>query len=153
MKTTLQSILIFTSLILSVGWSSTGINKNQIVGSWYFVEYAEAAYSKAKLDEVAKDFKTSPAEMVKNFRFIFKRDNTYEYMVYDRLANKGTYSINQDNVVILHDKVESKTETLTIEYLDDKFLQVRGVGGETDRISIYYKTDYKFPPVQTIRKQ
>lgn len=149
MKTKLKGKLILTSLIVSVSCSFTKIDKKQIIGSWYFVEYADASYSKAQLDEITKDFKASPAEVVKNFNFIFKADNTYEYKVYDRLANKGTYSVNQDNVVRLNNKTESKTETLTVEYVDDQFLQVKGVGGETDRISIYYKTDYKFPPVRT----
>lgn len=149
MKTKLKRMLIITSLMLSVSCSSTKIDKKQIVGSWYFVEYAEEPFSKTELDEVDKDFTTSPADVVKNFNYIFKGDNTYEYKVYDRVANKGTYSINQNNVVTLFDKVESKTETLTVEYLDDKFLQVKGVGGETDRTSMYYKADYKFPPVRT----
>lgn len=149
MKTKLKSILILTSLIVSVICSFTKIDKKQLVGSWYFVEYSDRPYSKAELDEVDKEFKASPAEVVKNFNFIFKADNTYEYKVYDRLANKGTYSVNQDNVVRLNNKTESKMETLTVEYVDDQFLQVRGVGGETDRISIYYKTDYKLPPVRT----
>jgi hypothetical protein len=149
MKTDIKSLLIFTFLILSIGCSYTKIDKNKITGSWYFVEYTEEPYSKAELDEVDKDFKTSPSEVVKNFNYIFKADNTYEYKVYDRLANKGTYTINQDNVIRLNNKTESTIENLTVEYLDDKFLQVKGVGGETDRISIYYKTDYKFPPVRT----
>ncbi|WP_262483454.1 hypothetical protein [Chryseobacterium luteum] len=33
-------------------------------------------YSKAESDEVDKDFKTSSGEVVKNFNYIFKADNT-----------------------------------------------------------------------------
>jgi hypothetical protein len=142
-------ILIFTFLILFLGCSYTKNDKNKIIGSWYFIEYSDQPFQKAVLDEVRKDIRTSPAERLRNFIYIFKADNTYEYKVYDRLVRKGTYSINKDNVVTLFNKIESKTETLAVKYLDDKFLQVSGVGGETDRISIYYKTDYKFPAVQT----
>ncbi|MCJ8155706.1 hypothetical protein MKJ01_18280 [Chryseobacterium sp. SSA4.19] len=148
MKTELR-ILIFTFLIIFLGCSNTQTDKNKIVGSWYFVEYGDKPFQRSLLDEVEKDIRTSPAERLRNFIYIFKADNTYQYKVYGRLVSKGTYSINKDNVVKLLDKIESKTETLTVKYLDDKFLQVSGVGGETDRISIYYKTDYKFPAVQT----
>jgi len=142
-------ILIFTFLSIFLGCSNNKTDKNKIVGSWYFVEYSDKPFQKALLDYVDKDIRTSPAERLRNFIYIFKADNTYEYKVYGRLVSKGTYSISKDNLVKLLDKIESKTETLTIKYLDDKFLQVSGVSGETDKISIYYKTDYKFPTVQT----
>jgi hypothetical protein len=148
MKSTLKNVLIFTSIILFVSCSSNKIDKSKIVGSWYFVGYTDESYSKPQLDEVEKNFKVSPKETISNFKYIFKKDHTYEYIIYDRLINKGNYSIDHDNRLILLDKMESKRDTLTVEYLDAQFLQVKGRRGE--RMSVYYKTVYKFPPIRTI---
>jgi hypothetical protein len=150
MKSKLKNILLLVLIVLIAGCASDKIAKNKIVGSWYFVSYTDNPYSKSNLQGLEKDIKDSPAGSISNFNYIFKADHTYEYKIYGRLTNKGTYSINPDNVITLVDKIESKKESLTLKYLDDEFLQVAGKGGETERVAVYYRTNYKFPPVKTV---
>jgi hypothetical protein len=88
MKANLKNIVLFTSIIILVSCSAK-IDKNKIIGSWYFVGYDIKLYSKSNLEDVEKNFKISPKHTISNFNYIFKGDNTYEYTIDDRLINKG----------------------------------------------------------------
>ena len=148
MKLKLKKLLLFISVILFVNCSSNKIDKSKIIGSWYFVRYTDKSFSKSELYEFEEEFGNRPEGWINNFNYTFKADNTYEYKIYGALTNKGTYSINPDNVMILLDKMESKKDTLKVEFLDDKFLQVKKSSNGTERLSIYFKTDYKFPEIE-----
>jgi hypothetical protein len=144
----IKKLLFFTPLILFVSCSSNKIDKDKIIGSWYFVRYTDKSFSKSELYEFEEKFGNPPEGWINNFNYTFKADNTYEYKIYGVLTNKGIYSIYQDSLIILDDKMESKKDTLKIEFLDDKFLQVSKSNYETERLSIYFKTDYKFPEIK-----
>ncbi|MFH7019144.1 hypothetical protein [Flavobacterium sp. FlaQc-47] len=144
----LKNLLLFTSLILFLSCSPNKIDKSKIIGSWYFVTYTNKSFSKSELYDFEKEFGNRPEGWITNFNYTFKEDNTYEYKIYDVLTNKGIYSINLDNGIILFDKIKSKKDTLKVEFLDDKFLQVKKSNNKTERISMYYKTDYKFPEIE-----
>jgi len=138
--------LLFTSLILLLSCSPK-IDKSKIAGSWYFVDYADKPYSKTELNNFDEDIKSSPKGWIKSFNYIFEKDSSYEYIIYNALIHKGTYSVNKNDYIILRDTIESKNDTLKIKYLDDKFLQV--IHNDNERVFIYYKTN-KLPKVEVI---
>jgi hypothetical protein len=127
---------------------STTIDKSKIVGSWYFVDYTDKPYSKTELEKFEKEIKSSPEGWIKHFNYNFNKNNMYEYKIYNSLTSKGTYSTNQEDLIFLFDRIKSKNDTMKLEYLDDKFLQVKNSSSGTERIAIFYKTQYKFPEVE-----
>lgn len=146
----MKNLLFFAVLLLFANCSSHKIDLNKITGSWYFVEYADKPYSKSELKDYSDaEIQQSPTGKIKNFHYIFNGDGTYEYIIYNNLIDKGKYTINhQDNLIVLH-KTAPEKDTLKVKYLDNKYLQV--INNETtDRIYIYYKTNYKFPAVEEI---
>lgn len=147
MKSKLKNLLLSTSLILFMS-CSTAIDKSKIVGSWYFVDYADKPYSKIELEKFEKEIKSSPESWIKHFNYNFNKNNAYEYKIYNSLTSKGTYSTNQEDFIFLFDRIKSKKDTMKVEYLDDKFLQVKKSSSGSERIAIYYKTEYKFPEVE-----
>ncbi len=134
-------------LLLFINCSFT-VDTKEIVGSWYFVDYADKPYSKKELLELEKEIKNSPESWLKNFNYRFTNHKTYEYKIYGELTNKGIYAIKQDDLILLFDKIKSKKDTFKLEYLDDKFLQMKN--RRNKRTSIYYKSEYKFPKVEVI---
>ncbi|MDQ6472775.1 DUF5004 domain-containing protein [Flavobacterium sp. LHD-80] len=144
----IKNLLLFTLLILVVSCSSNKIDKSKIVGSWYFVSYTDKSFSKSELYDFEEEFGNRPESWISNFNYTFKADNTYEYKIYGVLTNKGIYSINHNNLIILLDKMKSKKDTMKVEFLDDKFLQVNKSNNGTERLSIYFKTNYKFPEIE-----
>jgi hypothetical protein len=147
MKSKLKNLLLSTSLILFMSCSTT-IDKSKIVGSWYFVDYTDKPYSKTELEKFEKEIKSSPEGWIKHFNYNFNKNNMYEYKIYNSLTSKGTYSTNQEDLIFLFDRIKSKNDTMKLEYLDDKFLQVKNSSSGTERIAIFYKTQYKFPEVE-----
>jgi hypothetical protein len=147
MKSKLKNLLLSTSLILFMSCSTT-IDKSKIVGSWYFVDYTDKPYSKTELEKFEKEIKSSPEGWIKHFNYNFNKNNTYEYKIYNSLTSKGTFSTNQEDLIFLFDRIKSKNDTMKLEYLDDKFLQVKNSSSGTERTAIFYKTQYKFPEVE-----
>ena len=147
MKSKLKNLLLSTSLILFMSCSTT-IDKSKIVGSWYFVDYTDKPYSKTELEKFEKEIKSSPEGWIKHFNYNFNKNNMYEYKIYNSLTSKGTFSTNQEDLIFLFDRIKSKNDTMKLEYLDDKFLQVKNSSSGTERIAIFYKTQYKFPEVE-----
>lgn len=147
MKSKLKNWLFSSALILLMGCSAT-IDKNKIVGSWYFVDYTDIPYTKTELEKFEKEINSSPEGWIKHFNYKFDKNNTYEYKIYNALTNKGTYSTNQEDLIFLFNKIQSKNDTVKVEYLDDKFLQVKISSSGTKRIALYYKTEYNFPEVE-----
>ena len=147
MKSKLKYLLLSATLILFMSCSTT-IDKSKIVGSWYFIDYIDNPYTKTELEKFEKEINSSPKGWIKHFNYKFDKNNTYEYKIYNALTNKGTYSTNQDDLIFLFDKIKSKNDTMKVEYLDDKFLQVKIRSSGTERIAIYYKTEYSFPEVE-----
>lgn len=141
MTSKLKNLILFASLILFINCSSK-IDKNKIVGSWYFIDYADKAYSKTELDKFENEIKASPEGWIKHFNYIFDKNSNYEYIIYNALTEKGTYSNNQDDLIFLFDKIESKNDTMKVLYLDDRFLQVKISSIGSESIAIYYKTEY-----------
>ena len=148
MKSKLKNLLL-TAILISFMSCSTTIDKSKILGSWYFVDYTDEPYTKTELEKFENEIKNSPEGWIKHFNYKFDKNNTYEYKIYNALTKKGTYSTNnKQDLIFLFDKIQSKNDTMKIEYLDDKFLQVKISSSETERIAIYYNTEYKFPKVE-----
>lgn len=138
------SLLGFSFILLNC--SVRNYETKDIVGSWYFVEYVfDKPLQKNELPVIDNNTIESA---IRNFRYIFKEDKTFTYLIHNGLVSQGTYSITADNHIVLTDTKQAKVDTLIIKYGDDAFLQLTN-NTEPERISVYYKSNYAFTEATT----